>query len=176
MFISVKRLMIAATATAALSAPSVAYAAISRPDASAGSSASGQAQRLTAPSLLNAERQLRLGQLRAAVARPFASQGDSSTTASRVHATGPSLTAPSLLTAERRLRLGQLRAAVARPFASQGGSSTTASRVDATGPSSNDGFRWDDAGIGAAGMLTVVVIGFSATLLIRRRTQRPLAS
>jgi len=86
------------------------------------------------------------------------------------------VTAPLLLTAERQLRLGQLRAAVARPFASQGGSSTTASRVDATGSSSHDGFRWGDAGIGAASALTVVVAGFSATLLIRRRTRRPLAS
>ena len=131
MFISVKRLLIAATATAAVSALSVAHADISHPDGSAGSSASSRTQRVTAPSLLAAERQL---------------------------------------------RLGQLQAAVARPFASQGGSSTTVSRVDATGPPSHDGFRWDDAGIGAAGMLTVVVIGFSATLLSRRRTRRPLAN
>jgi hypothetical protein len=129
MFISVKRLLIAATATATLSAPSVAD--VSQPDGSAGSSASGQAQRLTVP---------------------------------------------LLLTAERQLRRGQLRAAAAQPFASQDGSSTTATRVGAAGPSSRDWFRWRDAGVGAAGPLTLVVIGFSATFVIRRRARRPLAS
>ena len=62
MFISVTRLLIAATATAALSVPSVAYADISHLEGSAGSSASGRAQRVTAPLLLTAERQLRLSE------------------------------------------------------------------------------------------------------------------
>ena len=62
MFISVTRLLIAATATAALGVPSVAYADISHLEGSAGSSASGRAQRVTAPLLLTAERQLRLSE------------------------------------------------------------------------------------------------------------------
>jgi hypothetical protein len=37
-------------------------------------------------------------------------------------------------------------------------------------PSASDrGFQWDDAGIGAAGTLAIVLVGLGGTVLIRRR-------
>jgi hypothetical protein len=73
-------------------------------------------------------------------------------------------------------QLDQLQASVAPRFASEGGSPSAASTVHPTGPSSQDGFQWGDAGIGAAGVLALVGVGAGATLVIRRRTHQPLAS
>jgi hypothetical protein len=45
--------------------------------------------------------------------------------------------------------------------------------VRATGTSSQDGFQWDDAGIGAAGMLVLVGVSAGpAGLIIRRRADQ----
>jgi hypothetical protein len=40
--------------------------------------------------------------------------------------------------------------------------------------SSSQGFRWDDAGIGAAGVLVLVSVGSGTMLARRRRTHHPL--
>ena len=42
-------------------------------------------------------------------------------------------------------------------------------RPAASTPAADDGFQWGDAGIGAGGALAVVLAGFGATLVIRRR-------
>ncbi len=38
------------------------------------------------------------------------------------------------------------------------------------------GFHWDDAGLGAAGMLVLMGAGAGATLAVRRRSTRPVTS
>jgi hypothetical protein len=48
--------------------------------------------------------------------------------------------------------------------------------VHSSGPSSQAGFQWGDAGIGAAGVLALVAIGVGAAVVIRRRVHHPLAS
>jgi hypothetical protein len=89
----------------------------------------------------------------------------------------PSIAQPP--TAAKRRQLDQLQARVAQRFASEGswpaGVSTGVS-AHSTIPSSQGGFPWGDVGIGAAGLLALVGIGAGATLVIRRRVQRPLAS
>ena len=88
---------------------------------------------------------------------------------------------PSVAAAKLR-RLDQLQATVAQRFASEGGWPSTASRASAasavhpTGPSSQAGFEWGDAGIGAAGVLALIGIGAGATLVIRRRVREQLSS
>jgi hypothetical protein len=42
--------------------------------------------------------------------------------------------------------------------------------------SSSPGFQWDDAGVGAAGVLMLVGIGSGTVLARRRRTDHPLPS
>ena len=42
--------------------------------------------------------------------------------------------------------------------------------------SSSQDFHWDDAGIGAAGVLILVSVGSGTMLIRRRRTQHPLTS
>jgi hypothetical protein len=108
----------------------------------------------------------------AAYAYPRPALGGSSTSGPAQASIAQSPTAAQL----RQLRLGQLQAAVARPFSSQGGRPTIASRVRAAAPSAQAGFRWGDAGIGAAGVLALVGFGAGATLVIRRRVHQPLAS
>jgi hypothetical protein len=48
----------------------------------------------------------------------------------------------------------------------------------ASSPSADDGFQWDDAGIGAGGALIVVLAGLGGALAFRRRTvaDPPLAA
>jgi hypothetical protein len=41
---------------------------------------------------------------------------------------------------------------------------------------SEQGFAWDDAGLGAAGMLVLVGIGSGAAVAVRRRTSRAIVS
>jgi hypothetical protein len=92
-----------------------------------------------------------------------------------------SQTQPSITAAKLR-QLDQLQASVAQRFISQGGWPSSASRasgapaVHPTGPSSEAGFQWGDAGIGAAGVLALVGIGAGATVVIRRRMREPLAN
>jgi hypothetical protein len=42
--------------------------------------------------------------------------------------------------------------------------------------SSSQGFQWDDAGIGAAGVLALVSVGTGAMIARRRRTHHPLTN
>jgi hypothetical protein len=42
--------------------------------------------------------------------------------------------------------------------------------------SSSQGFQWDDAGVGAAGVLMLVSLGSGTMLVRRRRTHHPLTS
>jgi hypothetical protein len=42
--------------------------------------------------------------------------------------------------------------------------------------SSSQDFQWDDAGIGAAGMLILVSVGSGAIINLRRRAHHPLTS
>jgi hypothetical protein len=42
--------------------------------------------------------------------------------------------------------------------------------------SSPEGFQWDDAGIGAAGMLVLAGVGSGAVVARRRRVHNPLAN
>jgi hypothetical protein len=79
-------------------------------------------------------------------------------------------------TAAQLHKLDQLQASEERRFASEGGLPTAASTVHPTGPSSQAGFQWGDAGIGAAGVLALVGVGAGATLVIRRRAHQPVAS
>lgn len=69
-------------------------------------------------------------------------------------------------------------------FVAEGGSpapAPSAAPLTLTGPPlpsafvSSHGFRWDDAAIGAAGMLVVVGVGSGAVVARRRRTD-PLAN
>jgi hypothetical protein len=48
--------------------------------------------------------------------------------------------------------------------------------VQRTQSSPSQGFRWGDAGIGAAGVLVLLSIGSGAVLARQRRTRHPLAS
>ena len=41
---------------------------------------------------------------------------------------------------------------------------------------SAEGFHWDDAGLGAAGMVVLMGVGAGATLVVRRRSTRPVTS
>ena len=43
-------------------------------------------------------------------------------------------------------------------------------------PQASPGFQWDDAGLGAAGMLVLVGVGSGAAVAVRRRSARALAS
>jgi hypothetical protein len=88
--------------------------------------------------------------------------------------------APSLVrvpTAAEQQRLDQLQASVTQRFASEGGWPTTVAVVHSTGPgpSSQAGFQWGDAVIGAAGLLALIGIGAGGTLVIRRRVHQPIA-
>lgn len=85
------------------------------------------------------------------------------------------LIAPVPIGAQQR-RLDQLRASEDQQFAAGRGLPTATSPIHTAGPSSHDGFQWDDAGIGAAVVLTLVGVGAGATLVIRRRTHPPLVS
>jgi hypothetical protein len=79
--------------------------------------------------------------------------------------------------AAKRSQLDQLQPSVAQRSASEGGRPSAASTVHPTEASSpQDGFQWDDAAIGAAGVLALIGVGAGATLVIRRRTHEPLAS
>jgi hypothetical protein len=51
-------------------------------------------------------------------------------------------------------------------------------RPVAATPTADAGFQWDDAGIGAGGALAIVLAGFGATLVFRRRhgADSPLAA
>ena len=80
-----------------------------------------------------------------------------------------------LPTAPQVRRLDQLQATVAQRFASEGGWPGV-SAVQSIGPSSQAGFQWGDAGIGAAAVLALVGVGAGATVVIRRRARQPLAS
>ncbi len=42
--------------------------------------------------------------------------------------------------------------------------------------SATQGFQWDDAGVGAAGVIILASISSGTMLVLRRRTQHPLAS
>jgi hypothetical protein len=44
------------------------------------------------------------------------------------------------------------------------------------GVSSPNGFQWGDAGIGAAAVLVLISLGYSAAVVIRRRVHQPVAS
>ena len=81
-----------------------------------------------------------------------------------------------LPTAAQLRRLDQLQASEEQRFRSERGLPTAASRSHRTGPSSQDGFQWGDAAIGAAVALALVGIGAGTTLVIRRRVHPPLAS
>jgi hypothetical protein len=50
--------------------------------------------------------------------------------------------------------------------------------VAASAPSANDGFQWEDAGIGAGGALVVVLAGLGGVMALRRRhvADPPLAA
>jgi hypothetical protein len=50
--------------------------------------------------------------------------------------------------------------------------------VAASAPSANDGFKWEDAGIGAGGALVVVLAGLGGVMVLRRRhvADPPLAA
>jgi hypothetical protein len=48
--------------------------------------------------------------------------------------------------------------------------------AEKTAASSSQGFQWDDAGVGAAGVLMLVSVGSGTMLIRRRRTQHPLTS
>jgi hypothetical protein len=86
------------------------------------------------------------------------------------------------LTAAKLRQLDSLQASVAHRFASEGGWASTASRASAAAavhpaaPSSQAGFQWGDAGIGAAGALALVGLGAGAAVVIRRRMREPLAN
>jgi hypothetical protein len=80
-------------------------------------------------------------------------------------------------------------AAAARPLYEDPGSSFTADpptfqsfasppvapAVQGPVPEAQQGFRWDDAGLGAAGMLVLVGVGSGAVVTVRRRGGRALA-
>lgn len=42
--------------------------------------------------------------------------------------------------------------------------------------SSPQGFQWDDAGIGALGMLALASVGSAVAVVVRRRAHQPIAS
>lgn len=42
--------------------------------------------------------------------------------------------------------------------------------------SSSSSFRWGDAGVGAGGLLVLIIVGTGAAVVYRRRAHRPLAS
>jgi hypothetical protein len=71
-------------------------------------------------------------------------------------------------------------AAAARPLHEVPGSSFTAGpstfQTDAPQPAAQPapGFQWDDAGVGAAGMLVLVGAGSGAVVAVRRRSVRAL--
>ncbi|MFZ0971259.1 MAG: hypothetical protein WAN22_03470 [Solirubrobacteraceae bacterium] len=87
-----------------------------------------------------------------------------------------------LRTAAQLRRLDVVQATVAQRFASKDRGPSTASRasdpsgVHPAGPSAQAGFQWDDAGIGAAGVLALVGVGAGVTVVIRRRVREPLAN
>lgn len=69
-------------------------------------------------------------------------------------------------------------AAAARPLFDPPGSSYSGGvpAVETSAPlpvaQSGQGFRWDDAGLGAAGMLVLVGVGSGAAVAVRRRNGR----
>jgi hypothetical protein len=71
-------------------------------------------------------------------------------------------------------------AAVARPLIDPAGlyradSAPVFQSVSALpAPQAQQGFQWDDAGLGAAGMLVLVGVGSGAAVVVRRRTGRAL--
>jgi hypothetical protein len=52
----------------------------------------------------------------------------------------------------------------------------TVPSIQRTAASAPQGFHWDDAGIGAAGVLVLVSVGSAAIIARRRRTHQPLTS
>lgn len=71
-------------------------------------------------------------------------------------------------------QLDQLRSNVQRRFAAEGGGPSASSSVRSTA-TSQGGFQWGDAGIGAAGMMVLLGTGAGAAGAVRRRrAQRPV--
>jgi hypothetical protein len=62
------------------------------------------------------------------------------------------------------------------PAASHQVQAPVVSATQATTASSPQGFRWDDAAIGAAGVLVMASVGLGAVLVRRRHTQQPATS
>ena len=82
---------------------------------------------------------------------------------------------PVLSTASVEQQLARLHADVQQWFASEGGWPSAASSVRSAATSPG-GFRWGDAGIGAAGMIVLLGAGAGAVGVMRnRRAHRPVA-
>jgi hypothetical protein len=81
----------------------------------------------------------------------------------------PAVIAPSI-----QQQLAQLHANVEQRFAADGGWPSVGSSVPSTA-TSQGGFQWGDAGIGAAGMIVLLGTGAGAAgAMRRRRAQRPV--
>lgn len=82
---------------------------------------------------------------------------------------GPVVSTPSV-----QQQLARLHADVQQQFASEGGWPSATSAVNSTA-TSQPGFQWGDAGIGAAGMVVLLGAGAgTAGAIRRRRAQRPV--
>jgi hypothetical protein len=84
-------------------------------------------------------------------------------------------------TAPEQTQLGDYQRAVAKrlegtPGGASGPVVQTRSTERQAGISASNGFQWGDAGIGAAGVVVLIVIGFGGGAVIRRRVHHPLAS
>ncbi|HTP22365.1 MAG TPA: hypothetical protein VMJ65_22335 [Solirubrobacteraceae bacterium] len=83
---------------------------------------------------------------------------------------------PVVSTASVEQQLARLHADVQKRFADEGGWPSVASPVRSAAATSQGGFQWGDAGIGAAGMIVLLGAGGVAVGVMRnRRVQRPVA-
>lgn len=92
-----------------------------------------------------------------------------------VEDTGVPVGSPVVSTVSVQQQLARLRADVEQRFASEGGWPSLASSVRSVA-TSQGGFQWGDAGIGAAGMIVLLGAGARAVDVMRnRRPRRPVA-
>lgn len=91
-----------------------------------------------------------------------------------VEASASPVASSALRTASVQQQLARLHADVQQRFAAEGGWPSVASSVPSV-MTSQGGFQWGDAGIGAAGMIVLFGTGATAAgAMRRRRPQRPV--